>query len=56
MKRIYNFKIGLRKSEKTCYEIILIECWSFLIVPIGEMLPKIHCKEYGIALIWEWIW
>ena len=49
MKRIY----------KSCVAVLLllaIECWSFLIVPIGEMLPKIHCKEYGIALIWEWIW
>ena len=61
MKRIYNFilllcLVQLAVAQNRIAEIIPIECWSFLIVPTGEMLPKIHCKEYRIALIWEWIW
>lgn len=68
MKRIYNFillvcLVQLAVAQNRIAEIRenLLGNYSdrVLVVShraIGEMLPKIHCKEYGIALIWEWIW
>ena len=66
MKRIYNFillvcLVQLAVAQNRIAEIRenLLGNYSDRVLVVShraEMLPKIHCKEYGIALIWEWIW
>lgn len=68
MKRIYNFillvcLVQLAVAQNRIAEIRenLLGNYSDRVLVVSHRAdwrnaPKIHCKEYGIALIWEWIW